>query len=254
MPESDNVADSPKWSVTPKYLLRRDCVVRRTRSWAPGDFVECGAGTGNFTRVFLDRGFFGHCYDLSDENRRTIERNLAAYDNVEVIDSLADLGDRQFPYLVSVEVLEHIEDDEAALRRWSRFLRPGGKILLTVPAHQRKFGPDDRQMGHVRRYEKLQLAALLERCGYHNIEIVNYGFPLGNITRVVRDAMLRRSRPDEETDPVELSKRSGRSRPPAILKLSFLFRNGLIWPFLLMQRWTWHRDWGDGYVATAEKR
>ena len=66
--------------------------------------------------------------------------------------------------------------------------------------------------------------------------------------------MIVAAPPIDRVDAVELSERSGRSRPQSILKWSFLFRKSLLWPFLIMQRWTWRLDWGDGYVVTAEKK
>lgn len=253
-PSSDIDTDSNVWAVTPKYLLRKDCVEHQIKNWDPAGFIEFGAGTGNFIRIFLDRGFHGICYDISEANRRTIAANLASYGDLSVADNLDDIHGTRHPYIPAVEVLEHVEDDEQELKLWVSLLSEKGKILLTVPAHQRKFGPDDNQVSHVRRHEKVQLQALLEKCSFANITNLIYGFPLGNLTRTVRNLMLRRETHDiDRVDAMELSERSGRSWPQSILKWSFLFRKSVLWPFLIMRRWTWRLDWGDGYVVTAEK-
>ncbi|MEL7157397.1 MAG: methyltransferase domain-containing protein, partial [Actinomycetota bacterium] len=59
------------------------------------------------------------------------------------------MGDTRFDYVMAFEVLEHITDDRAALEEWLRRLRPGGRVLFSVPAHQRKYGDADRAVGHV---------------------------------------------------------------------------------------------------------
>lgn len=246
--------ESATWAVTPKYLLRKDCVKHQIRKWTPSKFLEFGAGTGNFTRIFLDRGFDGVCYDLSGENREMIRRNLRNYEQLDVIDDLKDIQQREYEYIFAIEVMEHIENDQQALKEWAAFLKDGGRVLLTVPAHQRKFGKDDAQVGHVRRYEKAELEELLCACGFEHVEILNYGFPLGNLSRKIRNWMLRHETPEgDTTDAVELSMQSGRSRSNSIVKLSFLFNKFLIWPFLILQRMTWKLDLGDGYVVTAKK-
>ena len=174
--------------------------------------------------------------------------------NVQVVDDLNVIHGKKFQYIIATEVIEHIENDQETLCFWATFLNHHGKILLTVPAHQKKFGLDDLQVGHLRRYEKKQLYDLLKECGFGNIIILNYGFPLGNITRLLHNRLLKnQSRDDFPLDAVERSMFSGRNRPSNILKYSFLFKKPLLWPFFLLQRLTWYFDWGDGYVVTAEK-
>ena len=55
--------------------------------------------------------------------------------------AVEDLGDDQFDLICAFEVLEHIEDDAAALKEWTGRLRPHGWLLLSVPAHQHRYGP-----------------------------------------------------------------------------------------------------------------
>ena len=77
-------------------------------------------------------------------------------------------------------MLEHIEDDEAALTRWLRPLRPGGWVLVSVPHGRDRFGPQDERVGHHRRYDRADLESLLARAGLGELTVVSYGFPLGN--------------------------------------------------------------------------
>jgi SAM-dependent methyltransferase len=119
----------------PTLILRESCIDDATQSWLPGSFLEVGAGTGYMTSKFLNCGFHGACYDLGEESRQRLRGNLAAYrDRMAVVDDLAFLSPASFDYLFAFEVLEHIEDDQAALRDWTRYLKPNGRFLLTVPA------------------------------------------------------------------------------------------------------------------------
>lgn len=56
-------------SKQPKLVLRESCVYDLSRDWAPGRFVEMGAGTGHMASLFLARGFSGVCHDLGPDSR-----------------------------------------------------------------------------------------------------------------------------------------------------------------------------------------
>jgi SAM-dependent methyltransferase len=190
-----------RWRPTPKFILRLACIEELTAGWPPGRFVEAGAGTGTVTRSFLDRRFTGTCYDITPETRDIIRRNLAdKADVVDVPENADAIVHESYDYLFAFEVLEHIEDDLGALKQWTQWLRPQGRLLISVPAHQRKYGPADASVGHVRRYERGELESLLAGAGYVDMEVRNYGFPLGNISRLTQnlvDGVLRRCADDE---------------------------------------------------------
>ena len=168
------------WVQTPKFILRGSCVRTAVRNWVPGSFLEMGTGTGEMTKLFLAVGFEGVCYDIGPENRELLRDNLRSHDaSVRIIDDVGDLPRETFDYLFAFEVLEHIEKDLDVLRQWSSFLRRGGKVLISVPAHQRKFDADDEAVGHYRRYEKESLRGLLENAGFENIQLFNQDFHFG---------------------------------------------------------------------------
>ena len=73
------------------------------------------------------------------------------------------------------DVLEHIEDDGAALRGMHRMLADGGKIYVTVPAHRWLWSSADDRAGHFRRYTTAQLRTLFDRCGY-DVNLCSYYF------------------------------------------------------------------------------
>ncbi len=90
------------------------------------------------------------------------------------------------------DVLEHIEDHEAAAREIHRVLRPGGHCLISVPAFQSLFGPVDYIAEHKRRYRKRELENLLGRCGFrieHSTYFNTVLFPPIALIRILRRAL-----------------------------------------------------------------
>jgi SAM-dependent methyltransferase len=88
--------------------------------------------------------------------------------------------DSNFDGAVLGEVLEHIEDDLAALCEVARVVRPGGVIAISVPANPAFFGPSDEWAGHHRRYTR---EALLELCAGAALDVERlspWGFPVSS--------------------------------------------------------------------------
>jgi SAM-dependent methyltransferase len=77
------------------------------------------------------------------------------------VDSL-DFPDERFDVVVSCDVIEHIEAHEQAMGEMARVLKPGGILVLTVPAHRWLWTAHDEALDHVRRYETAELRALIE--------------------------------------------------------------------------------------------
>jgi hypothetical protein len=137
---------------------------------------------------------------------------------------------------------------------WTRYLKPGGKVLVSVPAHARKYGKSDEVLGHVRRYERMELTELLDIAGYDNIRIWNYGYPLTEITRFVSNLLIAREKVHLTLTPVERSTSSSFTRPQYIRRLLGRINEKLYNPCVFLQRVFYERDYGDGLVATASKR
>jgi SAM-dependent methyltransferase len=89
------------------------------------------------------------------------------------------LGERRFDTVLCYNVLEHVPDDVAALRNLTGALRPGGRLVLFVPAMQALYGDLDRLAGHHRRYARSGLAALVSGLG--NVIRLDYVNPLGGL-------------------------------------------------------------------------
>lgn len=242
-----------RWGRSPKFFLRADGIAALTGSWPAGELLEVGAGTGEMTLEFLRRGFRATLYDLGEATRSGLRRRFDGETTVRVVDLIDEVADGSVDYLLAFEVLEHIDEDLAALQDWTRKLRSGGRLLVSVPAHQRKFSATDQRVGHVRRYERDALRRVLEQAGYTDIRIACYGFPLGNLGRVVGNWLERSIAVPATGDAVERSIDSGTQQSTAVLAVSRVLRPWMLWPFFALQRLTFRFDIGDGYIATARR-
>jgi SAM-dependent methyltransferase len=86
---------------------------------------------------------------------------------------VAGLAAESIDAIVLVNVLEHIADDGSALSVLVRALKPGGHLLLFVPALQLLMSKLDRQLGHFRRYHKRELHAKVTAAGA-SVEVCRY--------------------------------------------------------------------------------
>ena len=164
--------------LTPNASLRYD-LVQRMLPAGIADVLEVGCGQGAVGARLAQR----YRYLGVEPDRQSwgvARRRIGAVGRGEVRNVTVDaLGDERFDLVCAFEVLEHIEDDAAALKEWATRLRPGGWLLLSVPAYQRRYGPADELVGHFRRYDPDALVALLASCGFGETEVRHYGFPLG---------------------------------------------------------------------------
>jgi SAM-dependent methyltransferase len=154
-----------------------------------------------------------------------------------------------FDLVCAFEVLEHIEDDEAALRDWSALIRPGGWLMLSVPAWPRRRGPHDEVAGHFRRYERADLERLAAAVGLVDARTLAYGYPLGNLLEAAWHAVARRS--DRRGSLEERTAKSGRRfQPPQLLGW---VTQAVALPFALLQRAFVGTDLGIGLVLAARR-
>jgi len=178
-----------RWVPAPRYLLRRDRLLAHLSPLRPGRVIEVGCGSGAFLHELQLRGF--RCTGLDTSAAAIATSRLLLGGAIELYDRAQPNWEGQFDYLVACEVLEHIEDDKTALQSWLKWLKGGGTVFLSVPAHMSLWGPHDVFSGHVRRYSRDALDSLARECGVVDRRIECYGFPITTITHKLRNLAVR---------------------------------------------------------------
>ncbi len=240
----------------PRYMLRLNLLHRLFKQHLPQtDFsaIEFGPGLGDVSFFLAQKP---HCrgitlVDFSEQTLKLLEQRFSDFDDIcylrQGIDELS--LDKHYDVLLAFEVLEHIVEDEKALRKIYQLLNPAGQFFMSVPAYQSKWQKQDEYAGHVRRYEREELQQKLTNAGFSDVEIFDYGFPLTSIMYPFKQASYK---PNTETTLEERSAQSGIDRPffsriPLALVLPIYL------PFLWLQDLFINRDLGDGFIAIAKK-
>ncbi len=249
------------WVPAPRYLLRRDRIRRWFSDQSPGALLEVGPGAGAFLVEWSRKGFECTALEASLPARSMMEAVFAQEGlDVPVFPSPQEAWKEAFDYLSAFDVLEHIEDDGKAVGQWASWIKPGGCLVLSVPARMDLWTEGDEWAGHFRRYEAAGLKRLLQAHGLMVERFECYGFPLSNVTEKVSARAYR-----EQTHRVgELSSnrqknndRSGIDRR-SHMKLFRLLKSPLgrlaMWGFLRAQSMFLTKDWGSGYVVVARKK
>jgi glycosyltransferase involved in cell wall biosynthesis len=238
----------PTPPLAPRAALRWQLVRERIAEIAPESVLEVGAGQGSVgARLATSSSYVGVEPDAT--SRATAAGRLPAGARLLAdVDELHD--DELFDLLCAFEVLEHIIDDREALDRWVRHVRPGGHVLVSVPAEPDRWGPHDELVGHVRRYTGPELEALFRSAGLDVVVVEHYGFPFAYPLEMGRNIVARRRLgPEVPGSAAARTAGSGRHlQPPP-------WAGGLIWwataPARVVQRR--FPDRGPGLVGVARR-
>ena len=140
--------------------------------------LEVGAGSGAMTRFLYGRELIV----ATDKETPYVDRLQNAFRrrpgiiverlDLESDDSL-DVARYSFDTVTLINVLEHTADDDAALKRANQLLSPGGRVIVFVPASKELFGALDEGMGHLRRYDRDELAKKIAAAGFE-VEHIAY--------------------------------------------------------------------------------
>lgn len=158
------------------------------------DPIEIGSGTGTYAELWLDSGLPRLTVTEADPVLLArLQERFAADErvSVEALD-LRAAAPAEHSSVVAVNVLEHIADDVAALRSAGRLVRPGGAVVLFVPAFPFAMSRFDRAIGHFRRYTARSLRAALAAAGLEE-EVVRYVNAPGLLAWTVGMRLLRMS-------------------------------------------------------------
>ena len=132
-----------------------------------GNVLEVGSGLGTFSDKIIQCKSLGSkiiLTDISDKYLLGLKEKYSSHKNVIVrrldLDSGEDyrkIGYEMFNFIIALNVLEHIKDDQFALQELYRMLKKDGILVILVPCHKFLYNVIDVNVGHYRRYAKKEL-------------------------------------------------------------------------------------------------
>lgn len=156
--------DQQHWWFVARRRILADLIAREIRPSAGARILEVGCGTGHNLEML---GHFGtvDAIELDDHARAVAERRLGRPVMKARLPELEGVADGSYDLIALLDVLEHVEADEPALAALRAKLKPGGRILLTVPANPWMWSAHDVAHHHFRRYDRAQLRRVIARAG-----------------------------------------------------------------------------------------
>lgn len=142
------------------FQERRHIIAEAIAGTPPSTALDIGAGAGGNTRVLEAAGWRATALEFSEAGVQ-----LARERGLDVVQGDAremPFPDDHFGLAVAYDVLEHISEDDQVVAEMGRVVRPGGRILVAVPADPRLWSRHDEAIGHVRRYTRAGLVALFD--------------------------------------------------------------------------------------------
>ena len=173
------------------YVARRKVlaafIARSIRPAANARILEIGCGTGHNLAML---GQFGEvdAVEIDDQSRAIASARLGRPIFNAPLPALDGVAEGDYDLIALLDVLEHIDDDRAALASIARRLKPGGRILVAVPAHRWLWSDHDVANHHCRRYTRRTLKASIAGAGLklETMTAINsLLFPLAVVSRLV---------------------------------------------------------------------
>jgi SAM-dependent methyltransferase len=232
--------------------LRYAAIDRLLATQSFGTVLEIGVGGGS-VGVLLARRFDyvgveldGRAISLARQRfaRHGLDATRLLHGGLECVEG------RTFDLVCAFEVLEHLEDDRGAVEEWRSFTRPGGTLLISVPAGPERFGAADRKAGHFRRYHRDDIRRLLAEGDFAHVDMLNYGYPAGYALEDARNFLARRELRQERTQ-VERTLASGRWLQPS--EWAAPITRAAATPLQIAQRPFMGLDRGTGIVVAATR-
>lgn len=162
-----------------------------------GDVLDHGAGTGDLSACLATRASRVVALEPDAVVFETLRERFQGAPRVTPLAGtietyLEQLGPGTLDAVVSSNVLEHLPDDEACMRKIREALRPGGAFAVYVPARAELFGSLDESVGHLRRYSRGLLRQRLEQAGFF-VQWVRYVNLAGALPWLISGRVLKQA-------------------------------------------------------------
>ena len=177
--------------VNPAVLYRQNFLIRlifKHNTKSGNLLLDIGCGTGSFLRkvedlnsglilVGIEPSVSGCERSTAQSSARIVQGDVLTLDPASL--DLAQIAD----FAICSEVIEHLDNPSQFLQQCKKFIKPSGKIFLTVPGGW--CSEYDKHIGHRQHFSKRLLTETLTCAGYKNIKIFRAGFPVFNIYKLM---------------------------------------------------------------------
>ena len=198
--------DSTHWWYRARRDILADYMTREARLPANARILEIGCGTGHNLPMLAAFGTVD-AIEIDPAARAIASQRLGRPVGDAPLPALDGVPSAAYDLIAVLDVVEHIADDVAALKAMATRLRPGGAILITVPAHRWMWSAHDVVNHHYRRYSKATLRAALTAAGLRPRKLGYFNsllFPLAAAARVA-GRLTGRDDSDDSPPPAPLN-------------------------------------------------
>ena len=179
--------DSTHWWYRARRDILSDYITRYANLPEQARILEIGCGTGHNLPMLATFGEVD-AIEIDDASRAIASERLGKPVGAAPLPELPGVERGAYDMVAVLDVVEHIEDDVAALKAMASLLKPGGTILIAVPAHQWMWSAHDVVNHHHRRYSKDTLNAAIAAAGLKARKMCWFNsllFPLAAAARIV---------------------------------------------------------------------
>ncbi len=160
--------DSTHWWYRARRDILADYITREAGLPKDARILEIGCGTGHNLPMLAGFGTVD-AIEIDEAARDIASARLGKPVGTAPLPALTGVDRGAYDLIAVLDVVEHIDDDVAALKSMADCLTPGGKILVTVPAHAWMWSAHDKVNHHHRRYSKATLDTAIRTAGLtHN--------------------------------------------------------------------------------------
>jgi len=249
----------------PGTLCQDHALMELVATTGSASFCEVGPGAGDVSAALCRRGLRGVGVEYSAaaaaKARALLAPEIGAgrYELLEGDFTAATGLGSGFDLALSLMVIEHVEDDADFMRRLAGLVRPGGTVIVGVPARKDRWGIEDETAGHFRRYNRKDLEQLMLGSRLELVDVRSVSVPVANLAFHVSNFLVRRA---GERRKLALSQRE-RTDTSGIRDIPFktvfppMFKLVLnpvtMYPFFVLQRLFYKTDLGLTLLGSGRR-
>ncbi len=173
------------WHIGRKYIIRS--LLYKIKLKTNSKILDVGCGTGGNMEVLME---FGNVIGIDNSTEAIKFCKKRGLRNIK----LKDINDANFPgksfdLITALDILEHIDDDLAALKKIHHILKEGGYVLISVPAYQFLWSEHDVAVHHKRRYSMKEINNCLLKANFQVIKktyAITFVAPVVFVYRIIK--------------------------------------------------------------------